>query len=87
MRFSFFWDLELMLVIFFIELGRQCVAQHPLEVLNHTVLHDYVELADKAAELSVSRPLSEAVTKLTAPGLLLRYVRFISISLHLLSLS
>ncbi|KAF9472219.1 hypothetical protein BDN70DRAFT_771055, partial [Pholiota conissans] len=33
---------------------EQCVAKKPLEVLNHTVLHGYVGLADKAAELSVS---------------------------------
>ncbi|KAF9472791.1 hypothetical protein BDN70DRAFT_997984 [Pholiota conissans] len=49
---------------------------HPFEILNHSTLHDNHELADKAAYEALGCPLSQAALKLTAPGLLARYVTY-----------
>ena len=46
---------------------------HPFEILNHCAKHGYLDLADKAAEKSLSHSLQTAVRKLTAPDVLKRW--------------
>ncbi|KAF9472225.1 hypothetical protein BDN70DRAFT_887232 [Pholiota conissans] len=53
---------------------KQLVNEHPLEVLNHCILHGHTDLADTAAQLSLSHPMDEVIQKLTAPGLLPRFI-------------
>ncbi|KAF9471884.1 hypothetical protein BDN70DRAFT_887600 [Pholiota conissans] len=59
---------------------RQCIEIHPLEILNYCARHNYQNLADVAARSAVShmRNLEEAVLKLTAPGVLPRYLIYYS---------
>ncbi|KAF9474357.1 hypothetical protein BDN70DRAFT_866306 [Pholiota conissans] len=48
-------------------------------VLNHALKHGYWEIADNAAKrcLEVATPLEDAVTKLTSPGVLQKWVLYI----------
>ncbi|KAF9472797.1 hypothetical protein BDN70DRAFT_997986 [Pholiota conissans] len=55
---------------------EQLLADHPLEILNHSTLHNHPTLADKAAYQALSHPLSSTALKLTAPGLLSRYITY-----------
>ncbi|KAF9477401.1 hypothetical protein BDN70DRAFT_861921 [Pholiota conissans] len=50
------------------------VSNYPAEVLNHCTLHGYPELGDQACDTSLSYPITEIIEKLTAPGLLTRYL-------------
>jgi hypothetical protein len=60
----------------FYTLSRQLLPHHPLKILNHCAKHGYTSLADQAAEHSLSEPLHQVAAKLTAPGVLPRWVRF-----------
>ena len=50
------------------------VTKYPLDVLNHSILHGHVDLADRAARESLTQSLNDVAIKLTAPGLLPRFV-------------
>ncbi|KAF9472944.1 hypothetical protein BDN70DRAFT_925428 [Pholiota conissans] len=52
--------------------------EYPLQILNHCVLHDYLPLANKAAKSSLTEGIDEAIKYLTAPGLLIRYLKYFS---------
>ncbi|KAF9472795.1 hypothetical protein BDN70DRAFT_886565 [Pholiota conissans] len=57
---------------------KTLLLDYPLEILDHSTLHAHAHLADKAAYQALSTPLSSAALKLTAPGLLARYVVYYS---------
>ncbi|KJA19543.1 hypothetical protein HYPSUDRAFT_44094 [Hypholoma sublateritium FD-334 SS-4] len=50
--------------------------EHPLEILNHTYRHGYLDLADEAAIETIGKPLEEVVRRLTHPGLLRRWLLY-----------
>ncbi|KAF9477402.1 hypothetical protein BDN70DRAFT_896556 [Pholiota conissans] len=54
----------------------QLASKYPSEVLNHSTLHGYTGLADKAAEYLLTHPIEGVIPKLTAPGLLMRYLLY-----------
>ncbi|KAF9476277.1 hypothetical protein BDN70DRAFT_995805 [Pholiota conissans] len=58
----------------------QIVDDHPFDVLNHCVKHGYSDLADVAAKNAIPLPLDQAALKLTAPGLLAKYVTYYTTS-------
>jgi hypothetical protein len=56
---------------------RHIAGQYPLEILNHCYKHGYKELADQVAPHTIIFPLPRVVEKLTHPGLLQEWVRYI----------
>ncbi|KAF8204527.1 hypothetical protein BJ912DRAFT_938578 [Pholiota molesta] len=55
---------------------QQLLPHHPLKILNHCAKHGYTSLADQAAEHSLSEPLHQVAAKLTAPGVLPRWLTY-----------
>ncbi|KAF8956591.1 hypothetical protein BDZ97DRAFT_1851067 [Flammula alnicola] len=58
----------------FITRMHQMVSQHPVEILNHCVRHDYPNLVDEAAINMISVSLGKVATGLTHPGLLAKWL-------------
>ncbi|KAF9470648.1 hypothetical protein BDN70DRAFT_845781 [Pholiota conissans] len=52
------------------------ISAYPFQILNHCAKHGYVDLADEAAEKSLSHSLRTAVRKLTAPDVLHRWILY-----------
>ncbi|KAF9472945.1 hypothetical protein BDN70DRAFT_997913 [Pholiota conissans] len=57
---------------------QQLVKEYPLEALNHSAMHGYRDLADEAAKNSLLRPLDQVAIKLTGPGVIQRYLIYLS---------
>jgi hypothetical protein len=55
----------------------QILNQRPMEILNYAIKHDYPDIIDQVAPISICRPspLTEAADMLTHPGALRVWVR------------
>ncbi|KJA14456.1 hypothetical protein HYPSUDRAFT_72587 [Hypholoma sublateritium FD-334 SS-4] len=52
----------------------QLIKQHPIEVLNHSHRHGYLDIADQAAIETIALPLDKITKGLTHPGLLQQWL-------------